>query len=405
MDMQRFHRRVPLLWPGESPWARGSAPERPEAARQPPWAHSEAGERDGPRPVPGLRSVRAFKPPARPAGIDLFLDSNEGPTGTGVPGLERLDARLVREYPNASGVQRLWASRLGIGAERMLITAGGDEATDRICRAFLCPGREIILPVPTFEMLGHYPRLVGARTVEIAWPPGRPYPIEEVIAAVTERTAVIAVVSPNNPTGTVATARDLMRLARAAPHALLLVDQAYTEFAETDLTPAALEIPSAVVIRTLSKAAGLAGLRIGCAIGAPGLIEVLRAAGGPFTSSGPSLSMAAAAIERGTSRPEYLSQVSHERTALAAALNTMGSPGRRWAESWPSQGNFVMARFADADSVQASLARAGIAVRKLTFPWRAWPLDNCIRITCPGDARAFARLMEALRRAHQESEG
>jgi histidinol-phosphate aminotransferase len=287
---------------------------------------------------------------------------------------------------------------LGVDPSHLLVTAGGDEATDRICRAFLCPGREIILPVPTFEMLAHYPRLAGAETIEVPWAPGQGYPLAAVLDNVSPNTGVIAVVSPNNPTGAVATANDLMKLSQAAPHALLLVDQAYAEFEQPgadDLTAAALSLPNAVVIRTVSKAWGLAGLRIGCAVGAPRIMTHLRAVGGPFTTSAPSLAVAGAVLRSGDAQAHrvqrYIAAIRREREHLARVLQA--APG---ADAWESQGNFVLARFDDAAAVHASLWEAGISVRRLKPIWRTFSLENFVRITCPGDLAAFDRLIGAL---------
>jgi histidinol-phosphate aminotransferase len=366
-------------------------------SRPPPPSAAHAA---GPQPVEGVRQIRAFTPPARPEHIDLFLDSNEGPPPPSrddmLRWLEGFEPALLRAYPDPSSLQRLWARHFHIEPERVLITAGGDEAIDRACRAFLGPGREIILPVPTFEMLGHYPRLVGAETLQLPWPPGEPYPLDAVLSRLSPRTAVIAVVSPNNPTGAIATAADLSRLSAAAPDALLLIDQAYTEFADVDLTPEALDLPNAIIIRTLSKAWGLAGLRIGCALGPPDILSRLRAAGGPFTTPSPSLALAAAALEhraQSDSSARYIDRVRSERAVLAALINELGG------EAWPSQGNFVLARFSDAGHICAALAADGIAVRPMAPRWQAWDLEGCIRITCPGDAIAFERLTGSLRRA------
>jgi histidinol-phosphate aminotransferase len=406
MESSRLSRRVPLIGVGRA---------APASASAPAGAAPELPQAGGPEPVASLQGLKGFQPPPRSPEIDLFLDSNEGPPvppqlldvlrAAIAPTIESAEApggseaELLRRYPTAARVQALWAAKLGIAADRVLVTAGGDEATDRICRAFLGPGRELVLPVPTFEMLGHYPRLAAASTREIPWPPGTPYPLQAVLSAVTQRTSVIALVSPNNPTGAAATTEDLVQLSKAAPRALLLIDQAYTEFADVDLTPVALELPSAVVIRTLSKARGLAGIRVGCAAGPAWIIDRLRATGGPFTVPALSLLMAGAALERPRLSEHYIAHVRIERGLLVELLRECG------VESWPSQGNFVLARFAgaaEAERVRASLADEGIAVRIMAPRWQAWDLTGCLRITCPGDMLLFERLAAALLRALAE---
>ncbi len=343
---------------------------------------------NGPANAPSL-----YAPPSTGAPIDLWLDANEGPgeRGTDVSRfLSTLGPDVIRRYPNPGGLERTLAVRWNIEASQVLVTAGGDEAIDRACRVFLGPGRELILPTPTFEMIPRYARLAGAAVVTTSWPEGS-YPIDDVLRLINERTAMIAVVSPNNPTGDVATASDLQRLAAAAPNAIVLVDLAYAEFAEQDLTAAALALPNAVVIRTFSKAFAMAGLRVGYAIGSAGNIRAMRAAGSPFPVCGLSLAAAEQAAQCAeTYLPPIVARVRVERDRLFDLLTDLGARPRR------SQGNFVLAEFTDAEWAWHALAGLGIAVRR--FPPGAG-LEESLRITCPGEERAFDRLCRGLRSA------
>jgi len=346
----------------------------------------------GPRPAPGLAGITAYHG-ARPATpLDLFLDGNEGavPPADLLATLPPLMPDVVRRYPDRRPLEARLAQRLNVAPAQVIVTGGGDDALDRICRAVLAPGRELILPEPTFEMIPRYARLTGAALVPVPWPAG-PYPLAAVLAAVTPRTAAIAVVSPNNPTGCCATPADLQRLAAAAPHALLIVDLAYVEFADRDLTPAALALPNAVIVRTLSKAWGLAGLRVGYAAGPAAIIDWLRAAGGPYATSGPALAVAAARLADGDAdMAAFVARIRSERAVLSALLADLG------ARPLDSQGNFLFARFADAVWVRDALAGHGIAVRH--FGDRPALADG-LRITCPGDDAALQRLTAALRNA------
>jgi histidinol-phosphate aminotransferase len=252
------------------------------------------------------------------------------------------------------------------------------------------PGRKIVVPVPTFEMIERYATLAGAEVVRVPWPEGN-YPIQAVLGAIDAGTAMIAVVSPNNPTGAVTPRGDLEALSAAAPAALVMVDLAYTEFADEDLTRAALSLPNAVVIRTFSKAFGLAGLRVGYAIGPERVIRAMRAMGSPFPVSSLSLAAASSALERAsTLLPNVVARIREERAALRTLLMDLG------ARPSPSQGNFVLAEFDDASWVWNALASLGIAVRRFA-PGNG--LDRSLRITCPGSSLAFDRLSAGLRAA------
>jgi histidinol-phosphate aminotransferase len=343
------------------------------------------------RPIPtySLASLGAYRPSRAATPVDLHLDGNEGavPPGSLLEGLLQRSGDLLRRYPNARELEQQLAERYHVPVERVLVTAGGDDAIERACRAMLAPGRELLIASPTFEMFSRFARLAGAQVREVAWPTG-PFPTDAILELVDDATGVIAVVSPNNPTGAVATADDLRRLSEAAPHALLIVDLAYVEFADVDLTATALELSNAVVIRSMSKAWGLAGLRVGYALGPAEIVGWMRAAGLPYAVSRPSLAMATAWLREGQDEVTgFVARVRGERQRLTASLNELG------VEVYPSQANFVLARFTNGLWVRDALAGLGISVR--AFPDRA-DLEGCLRLTCPGDEAAFARLDRAL---------
>jgi histidinol-phosphate aminotransferase len=334
-------------------------------------------------PVPALRGASAYTRPAELRPVDLRLDGNEGLA----PSLPPVSTRGLNRYPDAGPLTERLAASWGLDKGRVLVTAGGDDAIDRVCRAVLAPGRSLVCPTPTFEMLTRYADLTGAEVRPVDWPDG-PYPVDAVLAQVDETTACIAIVSPNNPTGAVASRDDLQRLADAAPGALLLVDLAYVELADDDPTDLLLSLPNAVAIRTFSKAWGLAGARVGYVLGPAEVLSWLRAVGQPYAVSRPSLAIAQACLDRGDEPVNvYVAQVRRERARLTTRLRALG------ATVADSQANFVLARFADAGWVCDALAGLGIAVRR----WTDRPgLDDALRITCPGDEAAFARLDAAL---------
>lgn len=341
------------------------------------------------QPAPGLARITAYKVERPLTPVDLHLDGNEGlvPPAAVLEGLAEQDPDLLRRYPDARGLERLIAERLGVGPDHVLVTAGADDAIDRLCRAVLAPGRRMIVPEPTFSMIERFVLLSGGDFVSVPWPDAA-YPVDAVLAAVDEHTAAIAVVSPNNPTGGVATSEDVRRLSAAAPQALVLVDHAYVEFGDQDLTPLAWSLPNVVVLRTLSKAWGLAGLRVGFAVARPELIGWLQTAGHPFAVSGPSLVLARQWLEQGDASMEvFVAEVRRERPLLESLLGRLG--GRVAA----SQGNFAFARLPDPLWLRDGLAGLSIGVR--VFPGDPL-LADAVRITCPGDRADFERLTSGL---------
>ncbi len=340
-------------------------------------------------PAPGVRGVKAYSVPRPAAPVDLHLDGNEGavPSMELVEALRALGPAALRRYPKAGPLEARLAEQLGVSPARVLVSAGGDDSIDRMCRSVLAPGRNIVFPQPSFEMIGKYAELAGAEVRSVPWAEG-PYPVDAVIAASDEHTAVVAIVTPNNPTGAVATAEDLRRLSAALPSTLLLVDLAYVEFADEDLSSVALSLPNALIIRTFSKAWGLAGLRLGYSAGPESVMTWMRAAGAPYAVSRPSIAMVTACLERGDGEMDaFVARVRGERTQLGAFMAEHG------ARPLDSQGNFVFGDFEDSVWIRDAMAGFGIGVR--AFPGKPM-LEGKVRITCPGDEFQYARLEHAL---------
>ena len=320
----------------------------------------------------------------------LRLNSNEGPRAPQVllAELAALDPEVLRRYPDATAVETALAARAGVSAERVVVTAGADEALDRIFRSYSGPDRPVLLPEPTFDMLERFAALAGAPVVRVPWLTDA-FPLEEILARLDNRTAIVVIVSPNNPTGGVASGVDVRRIAAAAPQSLVLIDQAYIEYADEGIDRAVLDLANVVVVRTMSKAWGLAGCRVGYAIGSSDVIAVLRAAGAPYPVAGPSLALALAQLRRGDAALRaHVTEVRAERAKLRELLCT------RAVNAFASQANFV---FADvgrrAAFVHDGLRARGILVRD--FPGRAG-LETSLRITLPGDPADFQRLTTAL---------
>lgn len=343
-------------------------------------------------PSPGIAGVRPYSVPRHKAPIDLKLDANEGeaPSRELIGELLRIGPDIMRRYPSAAELQARLAAGLGVEPARVIVTAGADDALDRLCRAVLFPGRKLLLTNPSFEMLPRYARIAGAEVEEIAWM-GGPFPVDEFLERLTPDVALIAVVTPNNPTGTVTDGETVRRLAEAAPHAIVLADLAYVEFADEDLTEFCLQFPNVVVARTTSKAWGLAGLRVGYAIGPEEYIGWMRAAGGPYAVSRPSLALALARLEADNGATErFVAQVREDRGRVNALMDELGIPRTE------SGANFVFVQTDRALWIRDALAGLGIAIR--AFPDHP-TLGNALRITCPGDREDCDRLTDALRAA------
>lgn len=342
-----------------------------------------------PLPAPAMRNVatRAYAP-RRPAGpIDLDLAGTESPGSPANAALrENTARRAISRYPDATPLRNALAARHGVDPSQVLVTAGADEALERLFRAYLEPTREALLTDPTFEMLPRYADACGATLVRVPWTSSQ-FPLDALLGAITPRTSVIAVVTPNNPTGAVASPADLMAIHDAAPTAVLVVDLAYVEYADSDPTAALLALPRAVVVRTFSKAWGLAGARVGYAVGSAGVISAAVSAGNPYPVSTPSLELAHEALATGGDEMrERTRRVRDRRMRVLASFENAG------LHAVATQANFACVAPADPRWLWDAMAGLGIGTRLI----EAETLSH-VRVTVPPDDAGCVRLADALR--------
>lgn len=331
-----------------------------------------------------MSTPTVYSPPRLGPTVDLDLSRNEGPP----PGRSLLagvgdSGRAISRYPDVSALRDRIAARHGIEADRVLVTAGGDDALFRCLLARMGPDRRAVVTRPSFEMIPRYVAQVGGTLVEVDWWDGS-FPTEEIMG-VADDCDIAVVVSPNNPTGGVATSSDLEQLGSVV--GLLVVDAAYSEFADHDLTPVALGLDNTVVVRTLSKAWGLAGLRVGYLLGPSDVVGEISAYGSPYPVSGLSADLAIARLDDTDEVSRLVDRVKHQREELTELLQAGG------VEVYLSQANFVLARFDDADWVASTAAALGVGLRR--FPDRSGLKDH-LRITLPGSEEGFGRLVHVL---------
>jgi histidinol-phosphate aminotransferase len=306
----------------------------------------------------------------------VWLNANELPWPQ--PGLVALN-----RYPEPQPAELLAAmsALYGVEAERILVGRGSDEAIDLLTRAFCAAGASnIIVSPPTFGMYAVAARIQGAavREVPLRHGAGYAYDTEGVLAQVSTQTRIVYLCNPNNPTGNAFDLSVVEHMAEALRgRALLVVDEAYAEF--SDIASAKSLLPrfdNLVVLRTLSKAHGLAGARIGVAIADASIIELLRRIMPPYPLPSSCIQAALAALQPGALQQtrERIALIASERERLRAALVGVTAV----TGVLPSSANFLTVRWRDAEAGYAMLSRAGVIVRSL----RKYPgLEDALRIS------------------------
>jgi histidinol-phosphate aminotransferase len=324
----------------------------------------------------------------------LRLDFNENTAGCSPHVLAKLGAlglEALAKYPERESVERVVAEFLRLAPEQVLLTNGVDEAIHLLCQTYIEPGDELLIPVPTYSMYEIYAAAAGAEIISVPADANFRFPAEALLRRVTPRTRLIAVATPNNPTGAVADEAVLLKLAAAAPEAALLVDEAYFEFHQKTLMPRIGSVPNLFVARTFSKAFGLAGLRAGVLAGCADQINLVRRVGSPYSVNSAALACVQEAIADTAYISDYVTQVRRGRERVQSTLRELG------IKFWPSEANFVLF-FVGEQRVAfvEAMRRRGILVRdRNSDPGCA----GCVRITIGTDAQtdvAIAALREVI---------
>jgi histidinol-phosphate aminotransferase/imidazoleglycerol-phosphate dehydratase/histidinol-phosphatase len=280
--------------------------------------------------------------------------------------------------PSAPRLQQAMAALYGVGCENLMVTRGADDAIDALIRCFCRSGIDSIAhPAPTFGAYSLFARIQGAAVVEVPLEPDFSFDPDRFIKAVKADPSIklIFLCSPNNPTGNFIPPADVLKVADALSSKIVVLDEAYIEFSSAEsLSGEAAASDNLVVLRTLSKAYGIAGARIGCAIGNPELIEIVRKVLPPFPLAAPSIRLALDTLcpSRRLLIERRIVEIRAERERTAECL--IRSPLVK--RIWPSDTNFLLLEVNDLELANAELARRGIKVR-----YRPDIAPNAIRLT------------------------
>lgn len=344
--------------------------------------------------VAGAHDTDGGIPPA-------VLSANENPLGCSDQAITALQlaAKSANRYPDSSAhdLKQALAKTYRLNEEQIICTAGSDELIGLICRGFVGAGDEVLMSAYGFLMYEISAKLCGATIVKAA---ERNYctDVDQLLKAVTQRTKILFLANPNNPTASYLKKDELLRLVQNLPkHILLVLDAAYCEFVEDIDFESGMglvdQYENIIVTRTFSKIYGLAGLRLGWGYGHKDIINVLHRIRGPFNTSYHAQKTGIAALEDQGFLEKTRQHNLIERQRIKTEINQM-SHNLGW-KIYPSVTNFLMVSFKDsaqADAVNQFLLSKGVIIRSL----KAYQLANCLRITI-GLRDENTRLLEALK--------
>ncbi len=308
----------------------------------------------------------------RKPGVRLDLNENlHGCSPRVLARLQSLKAHDLSLYPDRDLAEEKVAAFLGLDPQQVFLSNGADEALHLLSHTLLASGDEVLLATPTFSMYETFARACDANVVKVPYLAGFALPADALIARIGEKTRLIALTNPNNPTGTVAPREILLAIADRAPHAAVMVDEAYFEFYGQTVLDEVPRRQNLFVARTFSKAYGLAGIRMGVLAGPAEVLAMTRKIACPFNVNG----IAIACLEEALADQEhvrwYVSEVRKSRELLARALEESGIP------YWPSEANFLLASFgAKASAFVQGMQDRGYLLRERTDPG----CEHCVRI-------------------------
>ena len=312
------------------------------------------------RPRRAVLEMPEYHPPL--AGREaLRLDFNENtlaPSPRVIERVRQITAEGLTKYPEREPVERKVAAHFGLQAEQVLLTNGVDEAIHLMCCAFLDEGDEALIAPPTFFMYDVNISIMTHGLVKVQSDETLEFPFERFLAAITERTKLIMVATPNNPTGAPVSREHLRAIAKAAPQAVLMVDEAYYHFHGESVMQDLTDVPNLIVARTFSKAYGLANLRAGMLAGNAELLRYVRKVCSPYNINGVALDCLSVAIEDEAYLAWYVGQVKTGRERMMAGLAELGVP------YFPSEANFVLMKIGPKHKeLVAAMRKHGVLLR------------------------------------------
>jgi histidinol-phosphate aminotransferase len=290
--------------------------------------------------------------------------------------MEVVEETDLRRYPQEEEllVKRALGKYLSMDPECIIVGNGSDQLIELIASLFLDRGDEVFSVTPTFSMYQHVVSTLGAKYFEVPLKEDFSLNIEEILAAATSRTRLLFLCSPNNPTGNQFREDEIIAVVKGFP-GLVVIDEAYAEFAEFSVVPLVNEFENLIVLRTFSKAFGLAGLRFGYAVSQRNLSEMLSIkAQLPYPVNSIALKMGLRLLNNLEIMKAAVNRMKKERERLIKQLDEL-----RGVSVFDSQANFVLVQTnRDVDEVFRELLKRGIIVRKIG---KVLTLSGCLRVT------------------------
>ncbi|MFH1642084.1 MAG: histidinol-phosphate transaminase [Nanoarchaeota archaeon] len=339
-------------------------------------------------PKKNIINMEDYIPPLDGRRGMLRLDFNEntlGPSPKVLETLRNLKDTEISAYPEYAQFQQKLSDYLKIDLKNLVITNATDEAISVIMQTYISPGDQVIIPVPTFAMFKFYAEVAGAKITEVLLNPNLQFPLKRVLKQITKKTKLVIVCSPNNPTGLIIKRKDIVKVLETG--ALVLVDEAYSQFSGESCSDLIDKYSNLIVIQTFSKAFGLGGLRLGYALSNEAIIKNLKKVRSPYSVNSAAVKAGLAALDDKDYLQWYIKQIKLGKKYVYDEFEKLR------IKTYPTDANFFLAKFGkNAEDIVEKLKTKGILVRDRSS-YKL--LKGCVRITI-GTKTQMKQLVKAI---------
>jgi histidinol-phosphate aminotransferase len=340
-------------------------------------------------PREAVRRMAPYSPPTGGRAGKLRLDFNENTVGCSPKVIEALRQYITADaltiYPEYTNAIEKLAAFFKVSPEEFTMTNGTDEAIQLLVNTFVGAQGEVVLVKPSYAMYRFYAELAGAPVREIDYPEDLNFPMAELLDAIGPSTRAIMIANPNNPTGGAIGHDEIRAILEAAPHAAVLIDEAYFEFFRVSVLRWIRDYPNLFVSRTFSKAFGMAAMRCGCLFSCAENVAWMRKAQSPYSVNMLAAVAACAAVEDPEYRTRYVAEVLQARKLAIDGLTRLGI---RYFRTFA---NFVLFYAGErAIPIRDALRERGVLIRD-----RSYEIPGCVRVTI-GTRAQIERFLEEL---------
>jgi len=345
------------------------------------------------KPRKAIEKMQPYNPPLEGRRGLIRLDFNENTIGCSPKVLEairRIPADEIATYPEYSKFRKKLANCLKVKEDELMVNNATDESIIVIMQAYIEKGDEVVLPIPTFAMFKFYAQLMDANVKEVLYNKDLSFPTDGVLNSITNRTKLVILCNPNNPTGTPIKREDIIKIIEKAKanNSLVLLDEAYVQYNKATCKDLINKYQNLIIIQTFSKAYGMAGLRLGYAIADKEIMKNLLKASSPYSVNTMATAAGSAAIDDQEFVKKYVKEVEKSKKIIYKEFRKLK------IKTYPTAANFLIVYFGkNCKRIEKGLKKKGILVRdRSNYPL----LNGCLRIGI-GTAEQTKKLISALK--------